>query len=151
MAPPYTPIWPNGRMEAWQLSENVRKKNHLRQWKICRALGGLAHRQVLCLPRPIFERWENWGDHFDPKFFGPFSFSHYFDSSLLKDEKGRIEMLQAWEGELPKPLSDSEWAPWLEAATIRKLAYNARLEKERRRLRAAQVRTHDKKIQLAEE
>jgi hypothetical protein len=44
--------------------------------------------------------------------------SHYFDSSLLKDEKRRAEMLQAWEGELPKPSSDSEWAPWLEAATI---------------------------------
>jgi hypothetical protein len=37
--------------------------------------------------------------------------SHYFDSSLLEDEKRRIEMLQAWEGELPKPLSNLEWAP----------------------------------------
>jgi hypothetical protein len=37
--------------------------------------------------------------------------SHYFDSSLLEDEKGRVEMLQAWERELPKPSSDSEWAP----------------------------------------
>ncbi len=37
--------------------------------------------------------------------------SHYFDFSLLKDEKGRAEMLQAWEGELPKPSSDSKWAP----------------------------------------
>jgi hypothetical protein len=36
---------------------------------------------------------------------------HYFDSSLLKNEKGRAEMLQAWEGELPKPSSDSEWVP----------------------------------------
>jgi hypothetical protein len=33
---------------------------------------------------------------------------HYFDSSLLKDEKGRTKMLQAWEGELPKPFSNSE-------------------------------------------
>jgi endonuclease/exonuclease/phosphatase family metal-dependent hydrolase len=41
----------------------------------------------------------------------PDNLSHYFDSSLLKDEKGRAEMLQAWEGELPKPLNDSEWAP----------------------------------------
>jgi hypothetical protein len=47
---------------------------------------------------------------------------HYFDSSLLEDEKGRAEMLQAWEGELPKPSSDLEWAPWLEAATRRVLA-----------------------------
>jgi hypothetical protein len=36
---------------------------------------------------------------------------HYFDSSLLKDEKGRVEMLQTWEGELPKPSNNLEWAP----------------------------------------
>jgi exonuclease III len=36
---------------------------------------------------------------------------HYFDSSLLKYEKGKAKMLQAWEGELPKPSSDSKWAP----------------------------------------
>jgi hypothetical protein len=77
--------------------------------------------------------------------------SHYFDSSLLKDEKGRVEMLQAWEGELPKPSSDSEWAPWLEATTRKVLAYNTRLVKERRRLREMQVRVHSKKIQLAKE
>jgi hypothetical protein len=51
--------------------------------------------------------------------------SHYFDSSLLEDEKGRIKMLQAWKGELPKPLSNSEWALSLEVATKRVLAYNA--------------------------
>ncbi|KAH9562524.1 hypothetical protein CY35_05G076400 [Sphagnum magellanicum] len=33
----------------------------------------------------------------------PDKLSRYFDSSLLKDEKGRAEMLQTWEGELPKP------------------------------------------------
>ncbi len=54
----------------------------------------------------------------------PDKLSHYFDFSLLKDEKGRAEMLQAWEGELPKPLNDSEWAPWLEAASKRVLACN---------------------------
>jgi hypothetical protein len=72
--------------------------------------------------------------------------SHYFDSSLLEDEKGRIEMLQVWEGELPKPSSDSKWAPWLEATTRRVLACNAQLMKERRRLRGAHVRAHAKKI-----
>jgi hypothetical protein len=41
----------------------------------------------------------------------PNKLSHYFDSSLLEDEKGKTEMLQAWEGELPKPSSDSKWAP----------------------------------------
>jgi hypothetical protein len=60
-------------------------------------------------------------------------------------------MLQAWEGELPKPSSDSEWAPWLEAATKRILACNARLAKERHRLRRMQVKMHTKKIQLVEE
>ncbi len=59
-------------------------------------------------------------------------------------------MLQAWERELPKPSSDSEWAPWLEAATRRVFACNARLAKERHRLRGAQVRKHAKKIQLVE-
>jgi hypothetical protein len=55
-------------------------------------------------------------------------------------------MLQAWEGELPKPSSESEWAPWLEAATKKVLAYNVRLAKERRCLRGTQVKTHAKKI-----
>ncbi len=72
--------------------------------------------------------------------------SHYFDSSLFKDEKGKAKMLQAWEGELPKPLNDSKWAPWLEVATRRVLACNTRLAKERRRLRGAWVRVHTKKI-----
>jgi hypothetical protein len=79
--------------------------------------------------------------------------NHLFisDSSLLKDEKGRAEMLQAWEGELPKPSSDSKWAPRLKATTRRVLACNVRLVKERRRLRGVQVRVHAKKIQLVEE
>jgi hypothetical protein len=69
----------------------------------------------------------------------PDKLSHYFDFSLFKDEKGITEMLQAWEGELPKPLNDSEWAPWLEAATRRILACNTRLTKERRRLRGCKL------------
>jgi hypothetical protein len=77
--------------------------------------------------------------------------SHYFDFSLIEDEKGRAELLQAWEGELPKPSSDSKWAPWLEAATRGILACNAQLTKERRRLKGTHVRTHAKKIQLVEE
>jgi exonuclease III len=48
----------------------------------------------------------------------------YFDSSLLEDEKGKTKMLQAWERELPKPLSDLEWATWLEAVTKKILACN---------------------------
>jgi hypothetical protein len=60
-------------------------------------------------------------------------------------------MLQACEGELPKPSSDSEWASWLEATIKRVLTCNARLAKERRHLRGVQVKVHAKKIQLAEE
>jgi hypothetical protein len=55
-------------------------------------------------------------------------------------------MLQAWEGELPKPSSDLEWAPWLEAATKRVLTCNVRLTKERCRMRGVQVKVHAKKI-----
>jgi hypothetical protein len=61
--------------------------------------------------------------------------SHYFDSSLLEDEKGRAKILQAWEGELSKPSNDSEWAPWLEVATRKVLACNVKLTKERRCLK----------------
>jgi len=39
-------------------------------------------------------------------------------------------MLQAWEGKLPKPSSDLEWALWLEATTRRVLACIVRLTKE---------------------
>jgi hypothetical protein len=35
--------------------------------------------------------------------------SHYFDSSLLEDEKGRAKMLQAWEGDVKQLLSLYFW------------------------------------------
>jgi hypothetical protein len=60
-------------------------------------------------------------------------------------------MLQVWEGELPKPSSDSKWAPWLEAVTRRILACNKQLAKEKHHLKGAQVKAHVKKIQLVEE
>jgi len=44
--------------------------------KIRRKLGDLTHRQVPRLPRPGFERRENWNGHFDLKILGPFSPSH---------------------------------------------------------------------------
>jgi hypothetical protein len=55
-------------------------------------------------------------------------------------------MLQVWEGEMPKPTGETEWAPWLEAATQRVMASNALLDKERDRLRSVQVRAHFRKI-----
>ncbi len=60
-------------------------------------------------------------------------------------------MLHAWDGVTPKVLDDSEWAPSLEAATKRVMICNTCLAKERNRLKRAQVKTHVKKIQLAEE
>jgi hypothetical protein len=73
--------------------------------------------------------------------------SHYFNFSLLEDEKRRVEMLQAWEGKLPKPSSDLEWALWLEATTRRVLACIVRLTKEsvaweERRLKRIQRRSN---------
>jgi hypothetical protein len=58
-------------------------------------------------------------------------------------------MIQAREGQMPKPTGDTKWAPWLEAATHRVMACNTLLTKERNRLRGAQIRVHSKKIQLA--
>ncbi|CAK9863882.1 unnamed protein product [Sphagnum jensenii] len=48
------------------------------------------------------------------------------------------------------PLQDYDWPTWLEAATARVMACNARLSKARRRVQGACVRTNAKKIQLAE-
>jgi hypothetical protein len=66
-----------------------------------------------------------WGQPVDPP-----KQKRYFDSSLLGNEKCKATMLQAWEGEMPKPTRDTEWAPWLEAATQRVMACNALLAKE---------------------
>lgn len=60
----------------------------------------------------------------------PLKQKKYFDSSLLSDEKCKVIMLHVWEGETPKPTRDIEWAPWLEGATQRVMAYNALLVKE---------------------
>jgi hypothetical protein len=60
-------------------------------------------------------------------------------------------MLQAWDGESPKPINDSEWAPWLKVAAKRVTLCNTRLAKERNRLKGAQARARAKKIPLAEE
>jgi hypothetical protein len=49
----------------------------------------------------------------------------------------------------PKPTKDTEWAPWLMAATQRVMTCNALLVKERNHLRGVQVRTHSKKIPIS--
>jgi hypothetical protein len=48
------------------------------------------------------------------------------------------------------PSQDFDWPAWLETATGRVMACNARLSKARRRARGACVRANAKKIQLAE-
>jgi hypothetical protein len=46
-------------------------------------------------------------------------------------------MIQTWEGEMPKPTCYTDWAPWLEVATQRMMAYNALLTKERNCMKGA--------------
>ncbi len=58
-------------------------------------------------------------------------------------------MLKAWEGETPKPIAETGWAPWLETATQRVMACNALLAREQNHFRGTQVKAHSKKIQLA--
>lgn len=59
-------------------------------------------------------------------------------------------MFKVWEGEAPKPIEETEWTPWLKAATQRVIVCNAFLLKEQNRLIGTQVKAHSKKIQLAE-
>lgn len=76
--------------------------------------------------------------------------SHYFDASLLGEEKLRMELLKAWEGDAIKPSTGRGWAAWLEEASERVASCNARMSKEKKRARGARVKSCTKKIQPAE-
>jgi hypothetical protein len=39
--------------------------------------------------------------------------SYYFDTSLLEDAEAKVELFQAWSGDLPAPSNDQDWTPWL--------------------------------------
>jgi hypothetical protein len=86
-----------------------------------------------------------WGQATDP--VNP---SYYFDTSLLEDAEAKVELFQAWSGDLPAPSNDQDWTPWLEAAIGRVMAWNNRLAKAKKRLRGATIRMNTKRIQLAE-
>jgi hypothetical protein len=76
--------------------------------------------------------------------------ARYFDTSLLEEAEGKAALLQAWAEDTPTPTSDQGWAPWLEEAIGRVMSYNNRLTKAKKRLKGTTIRTHTKKIQLAE-
>ncbi len=86
-----------------------------------------------------------WGLHPPPK-----NQTRFFDATLLSEENGKAEMLQASSGEAARPTTGRDWATWLEEAIGRVVDCNARLAKEKRRARGTRVRSCTKKIQLAE-
>jgi hypothetical protein len=86
-----------------------------------------------------------WGLHPPPK-----NQTRFFDATLLSEENGKAEMLQASSGEAARPTTGRDWATWLEEAIGRVVDCNARLAKEKGRARGTRVRSCTKKIQLAE-
>jgi hypothetical protein len=59
-------------------------------------------------------------------------------------------MLLAWARDQARPTNDQGWSAWLEAAIGRVMSCNKRLAKEKKRAQSTHVRTHAKKVQLAE-
>ncbi|CAK9267094.1 unnamed protein product [Sphagnum jensenii] len=74
----------------------------------------------------------------------------YFDTTLLREDRSRAAILDAWRGTQPPPSLDADWPDWLEAATRRVLACNGRLVREKRRAKGARIRELQHKIRLAE-
>jgi hypothetical protein len=77
----------------------------------------------------------------------------YFDLSLLGEERGRKDLLEAWTGAHPPlatPSQSFDWPVWLESTAGRVMRCNARLLKEKKRAWGACIRACSKKIQLAE-
>ncbi|CAM6007810.1 unnamed protein product [Sphagnum balticum] len=87
-----------------------------------------------------------WGHHPPPS--NP---SHFFDVTLLSEEKHKTELLEAWSGGTQHPTNGREWPEWLEAAMRRVALCNARLAKEKRRAQGTHVKSCAKKIHLAEQ
>ncbi len=59
-------------------------------------------------------------------------------------------MLKAWARDQSCPSNDQDWSVWLEATIRRVMHNNTRLTREKKHTQGAHVRTHAKKIQLAE-
>jgi hypothetical protein len=85
-----------------------------------------------------------WGNH------PPSNPPRFFDISLLGEEEHKKEMLEAWNGDQGRPPNDQGWPEWLEAAIGRVTSCNTRLAKDKKRAQGKHVRTHAKKVQLAE-
>ncbi len=86
-----------------------------------------------------------WGHHPPPG--NP---TRYFDTSILNEDESKRKMLEAWDGDHSRPENEHEWPTWLEAAIGRVMLSNSHLSKEKRRSQGIHIRTHAKKIQLAE-
>ncbi|CAM6004307.1 unnamed protein product [Sphagnum balticum] len=84
-----------------------------------------------------------WGLHPPPN-----NQTRFFYATLLSEENGKAELLQAWSGEVARPSTGRDWAKWLEEATGRVADCNAKMAKEKRRTRGTRVRSCTK-IQLA--
>jgi hypothetical protein len=74
----------------------------------------------------------------------------YFDTTLLREDRSRVALLDAWRGTQPPPNLDADWSGWLEAATRRVLICNGRLARENMRAKGARIRELQHKIRLAE-
>ncbi len=61
-----------------------------------------------------------------------------------------MEMVQAWACDLLFLTNDQGWPTWLEVAIARVMRCNAHLARTKKRLQGTRVRTHAKKVQLAE-
>jgi len=70
----------------------------------------------------------------------PSTTTTYFDTTLLREDRSRATLLDAWRGTQPPPNLDADWPGWLEAATRRVLIYNGRLAREKRRAKGARIR-----------
>jgi hypothetical protein len=86
-----------------------------------------------------------WGHHTTPS--NP---PRFFDTSLPSDEKSKKEMLEARDRNRLLPSNDQDWPAWLEAAIERVMLCNTSLAREKKCAQGTRVRTHAKKIQLAE-
>jgi len=82
-----------------------------------------------------------WGLH--PPFN---SKPRFFDVTLLGNEDGKAELLEAWSGGLNRPSAGHDWAKWLKEAIERVAECNARMAKGKKRVRGTRVKTCAKKI-----
>jgi hypothetical protein len=64
----------------------------------------------------------------------------YFDTTLLREDRSRATLLDAWRGTQPPPSLDADWPGWLEVATRRVFICNGRLAREKRRAKGARIR-----------